>query len=279
MSKAKARLHSIFRIFRKRAQKTLPPKLLSYLKEKNPNAYLIDEGDSLKVLFSEKELNYTKIKYKIHSNKYHKDGTIYFEFPEGYEGKYVNIFTHDSIILLKKNVEEKRETYYRKKSLIINDYVKTIFAKNPNFDLLVISKKGSGKKKMIENNIMKVTKIKLGEYTYYYIKILEGNSLIEKRAFFKIAKNGELVIRRRSIMRHYGVEPGRIVSVQDYGDEVVLLYDENKEETQEIKVKVKYDGYWIITVDKVANLIILVHYPLEKENEEIKKSNDNSANL
>ena len=53
---------------------------------------------------------------------------------------------------------------------------------------------------------------------------------------------------------------GKIVSVEDRGDEISLLYD-TREECKKYELKVKYDGYWIATVDEMLNLITLVRFP------------------
>ena len=240
-----------------------PPGLLRYLKDiENPKyAYLIDQGNGLiEIKFTDQELNYPKLGYHLMYRKDTKKQTLIIRFPREYDGRYYKAYTPDSIILSKKIVVKKRK-YIRKSALMIDHFVEELKPLIPGYDLLIIAdKKKSKEKKRLINKTMEVLEYDMGDRIYYYIKILDKNKTILKRVAHEFSRNGVLELNLKKLERFYGVKLGKIVSVADYGDEINLLYDP-REECKKYVLKVKYDGYWVVTVDEMLNLITLVRFP------------------
>ncbi|WDS52777.1 hypothetical protein [Sulfolobus tengchongensis spindle-shaped virus 3] len=240
-----------------------PPGLLRYLKDVgNPKyAYLIDQGNGLvEIKFTDQELNYPKLGYYLLYRKDTKKQTLVIRFPRDYDGRYYKAYTPDSIILSKKTVIKKRK-YIRKSALVIEHFAEELKPLKPDYDLLIIAdKKKSKEKKRLINKTMLVTEYNTGDRIYYYIKILDKNKTILKRVAHEFSKDGVLELNLKKLERFYGVKLGKIVSVQDYGDEISLLYD-TREESKKYVLRVKYDGYWVVTVDEMMNLITLVRFP------------------
>ncbi|MEM3830283.1 MAG: hypothetical protein QXP36_13880 [Conexivisphaerales archaeon] len=242
-----------------------PPGLLRYLKDiENPKyAYLIDQGNGLiEIKFADQELNYPKLGYHLMYRKDTKKQTLIIHFPREYDGRYYKAYTPDSIILSKKTMIRKRK-YIRKSALVIEHFVEELKPVIPGYDLLIIAdKKKSKEKKRLINKTMEVLEYNMGDRIYYYIKILDKNKTILKRVAHEFSRNGVLELNLKKLERFYGVKLGKIVSIADYGDEINLLYDP-REECKKYVLKVKYDGYWIATVDEMLNLITLVRFPVE----------------